>query len=162
MDVFKAKKEVGDKYQSHLFEKYAILFCTIAEEVISQFGDEGRKAIINSVKKYAEARGSKVAKLVQSLGKERSLKNYFIYGDSDDMSVMKFRLKIINGNIEITARECLFCNACRDSGKEEYGKLYCEHSDKSLLRGYNPNIKLEVPSILTRGDKNCIFKFYYK
>jgi hypothetical protein len=160
MDVLKAQKEVGNKYKSHLTALYAQLFCTIAEEVIVQWGEEGRKAIINSVKKFGERRGKKRAEVVESLGKEKSLKNFFIYGDSDDMSDLKFKLKIIDGNLEILVRDCVFCNGCKEWGKEEYGKLYCENIDKSILKEYNPNLKLEMRSILTKGDKNCVFQFY--
>jgi predicted hydrocarbon binding protein len=160
MDVFKAQKEVGNKYITPLTTLYAQLFCTIAEELITQCGEEGGKALINAVQKFGEKRGRKRAEIVKSLGKENSLKNFFIYGDSDDMSELKLRLKLIDGNPEIIVRDCAFCNGCKEWGKEEYGNIYCEYIDKSMLKGYNPHLKLEMRSFLTKGDKNCILEFY--
>lgn len=52
MLILKGQKEVGPKYKSHFFSMFSQLFCTIAEEVISQFGNKGREAIVESVKKY--------------------------------------------------------------------------------------------------------------
>ena len=46
--------------------------------------------------------------------------------------------------------------------KVEYGKIYCEYIDVSILKGYNPNLKIEVPSTLTKGDKKCILRYTVK
>ncbi len=57
LEVLKGQKEVGNKYKTHFFAMFSQLFCTIAEEIISKFGDEGKEAIANSVRKFGEERG---------------------------------------------------------------------------------------------------------
>ena len=77
MEVLKGQKEVGNRYKTHFFSMFSHLFSTIAEEVITQFGDEGRKAIGEAVRKFGEERGQKIAKLVKSL--ERTYINKFLH-----------------------------------------------------------------------------------
>ncbi|MFX0033854.1 MAG: L-2-amino-thiazoline-4-carboxylic acid hydrolase [Candidatus Hodarchaeota archaeon] len=162
MDILNGQKEVGNKYKSHFFSMFSQLFCTIAEEVITEFGEKGKEVIGNAVKKYGEERGKRIANLVRTLGKELNLKNLFIYGDLDAKSTLKYKPKIVEGNIEIVGRECVFCNGCNEWDKLEYGQIYCEFIDVSILKGYNPNLKMEVPSTLTKGDKKCILRYIVK
>lgn len=124
MEVLKGQKEVGNKYKTHFFTMFSQLFCTIAEEVINQFGDKGRDAIGEAVKKYGEERGNKIAELVRSLGKELNLENFFIYGDLDSRNILKYKPKIVDGNVEIVIRDCVFCNGCKDWDKLQFGKIY--------------------------------------
>lgn len=162
MEVLKGQKEVGNKYKTHFFSMFSHLFSTIAEEVITQFGDEGRKAIGEAVKKFGEERGRKIAKLVKSLGKELTLTNFYIYGDLDGGQITKSKLKIVDGNVEVLIRDCMFCNTSRDWDKLEYGKIYCEYVDQAIIKGYNPDIILEIPMTMTGGDNKCHFKYFVK
>ncbi|GAH48236.1 unnamed protein product, partial [marine sediment metagenome] len=57
LEVLEGQKEVGNKYKTHFFAMFSHLFSTIAEEIITQFGDNGRKAIGEAVKKFGEERG---------------------------------------------------------------------------------------------------------
>ena len=162
MEVLKGQAEVGNKYKSHFFAMFAQIFCTLTEEVLNKFGDEGRKVIAESVKKYGLERGKRIADLVKSLGKELTLENFFIYGDLDSRSILKYKPKIVDGNIEIIIRDCVYCNACREWGKEEYGKIYCEYVDQAILEGYNPELILELPARMMLGDKKCHFRYIVK
>ena len=159
MDVLNGQKEVGNKYKSHFFSMFAQMFCIMAEEVIKEFGDDGRKVVEKAVKKYGEERGKRIANLVKSLGKELNLKNFFIYSDLDSKNTLKYKIKLIDGNIEIIGRDCVFYQGCKEWDKLEFGRIYCDHIDKSILRGYNPDLKIEVPSTLTSGGKKCILRY---
>lgn len=162
MEVLNGQKEVGDKYKIHFFNFFAKMFCTVAEEVITQFGDDGKEAIIKAVKKYGERRGREIAELVKSLGKELTLKNYFIYSTFDARQTTKYKPKIVDGNVEVVIRQCVFCEGCKDWDKLEYGEIFCDYIDEAILRGYNPKLKFEIPSSLTRGDRRCIQKYIVK
>ena len=159
IEVLNGQTKVGSKYKSHFFAMFAQLFCTIAEVIISEFADKGREAMVNAVKKYGEERGRRIAEIVKSQGKELNLKNLFIYGDLDAKSTLKYTLKIVDGNIEIVGRDCVFYNGCKEWDKVEYGQIYCEYIDTSILKGYNPNLKIEVPSTLTKGNKRCVLRY---
>ncbi|TFG13520.1 MAG: hypothetical protein EU535_04840 [Promethearchaeota archaeon] len=159
MEVLKAQKEVGENYKTHFFAMFSQLLCTITEQVINHFGEEGKKIIAESIRKYGLERGKRIAELVKSLGKELNLKNFFIYGDLDNRSILKYKPKIVEGNVEIIVRECVFCNGCKEWEKEEYGKIYCEYIDHAVLEGYNPKLILELPARMMLGDKKCHFRY---
>jgi hypothetical protein len=161
VEVLEGMQEVGDRYHTHLMAYQAQLFCTVAEEVISRFGEKGRKAIIEAVKRFGEERGKRIAELVKSLGKELDLKNLFIYYDFDTTN-LALTPEIVDGNVEITITKCPFAQGCKDWGKEEYGRIFCEYVDKAYLRGYNPNLILEIPLNLTKGDKACVHRYVLK
>jgi len=162
MEVLKAQTEVGNKYKKHFFAMFSQLFCTITEEVINQFGEKGKTAIETAVETYGIERGKRIALVVKSLGKELSLKNFFIYGDLDSRSILKYKPKIVDGNVEIIIRDCVFCNGCKEWEKLNYGKIYCEFIDTAVLKGYNPELVIEVPSIMTKGDKKCVLRYVVK
>lgn len=159
MDTLKEMEEVGKKYKINLFNFFARIFCTLTEELISQFGEKGKETVINAVKKFGERRGREIAEIVKSLGKELTLKNYFIYSTFDGEQTTKYKINLVNGNVELIIRKCVFCDGCKDWDKLEYGKLYCDYIDEAILKGYNPNLKIEVPKALTRGDKRCIQRY---
>jgi len=159
MDILKGQREVGNKYKTHFFGMFAQFFCIITREIITQFGEKGREVLESAVKKYGQERGRRIADLVSSLGKELNLKNFFIYGDLDSRDVLKYKPKIVDGNFELLIRNCVFANACRDWNLEEYGKIYCQYIDQAILRGYNPDLKLELPSRMMLGDKKCHFRY---
>lgn len=162
LEVAKEMEEVGDRYKTHLFSMFSQLFCTIAEVIISNFGDKGREAMAEAVKKYGEERGRRIAELVKSMGKETDLKNFFIYGDFDSRANLTYAPNLVEGNLEICVTECPYDKGCKDWGKEEFGKIYCEYIDKAVLRGYNPDLVLEVPSNMTKGDENCVLRYIAK
>ena len=159
LEVLEGMKEVGKKYKTHFFAMFSQLFCTIAEEVINTFGDKGRESIENAVKKYGEERGGRIANVVKSLGKELTLKNFFIYGDLDGGETTKYDVKIVDGNVEIIIRKCVFCDGCKEWDKLDLGIIYCEYIDESILRGYNPALKFEHASLLSKGDKHCVQRY---
>jgi len=162
MEVLKADKEVGNKYKSHFFAMFSQLFCTITEEVINQFGEKGKTVIEKAVEKYGIERGKRIALVVKSLGKKLTLKNFFIYGDLDSSSILKYKSKIVDGNAEIIIRDCVFCNGCKEWDKLEFGKIYCEFIDSAVLRGYNSELVIEVPSTMTKGEKKCVIRYIVK
>lgn len=159
MDVLKEMGEVGNKYKINLFNFFARLFCTLTEEVISQFGEKGKETIIKAVEKFGERRGQEIAEIVKSLGKELTLKNYFIYSTFDGDQTTKYKINIVDGNVELIIRQCVFCDGCKDWDKLEYGKIYCDYIDDAILKGYNPKLNIEVPNMLTKGDNRCIQRY---
>jgi len=162
MDTLKEMGEIGNRYKIKSFNFFARLFCTLIEEVITQYGEPGKDIIIYAVKKFGERRGQEIAEIVKSLGKELTLKNFFIYSTFEAGETTKYKVNIVDGNIELVIRECVFCEGCIDWDKLEYGKIYCDYIDEAILKGCNPDLKIEVPSMLTHGDKRCIQRYIKK
>jgi len=162
LEALTEQKEIGNKYKIHNFNLFARLFCTVSEEVITKFGEEGRKAIIDAVKQFGIRRGKEIAELVKSKGKELTLKNFMVYNTFDSSDTAKYKINIIDGNVEVVIRSCIFCEGCEDWDKKEFGKIYCEYIDEAIMEGYNLDIKFELVSSLTRGEKRCIQRYNVK
>jgi len=162
LEALTEQKEIGNKYKIHNFNLFARLFCTVSEEVITRFGEEGKKAIIKAVKQFGKRRGKEIADLVTSKGKELTLKNFIVFNTFDSTDTAKYKINIIDGNVEIVIRGCVFCDGCEDWNKKEFGKIYCEYIDEAIMQGYNPDIKFELVSSLTHGDKRCIQRYFVK
>lgn len=162
LEALTEQKEIGNKYKINNFNLFAKLFCTISEEVITRFGEEGKKAIVASVKQFGKRRGKEIAELVIFKGKPLTLKNFMVYSTFDSADTAKYKMNIIDGNVEVVIRSCIFCEGCEDWGKKEFGKIYCEFIDEAIMEGYNPDIKFELASSLTHGDKHCIQRYMVK
>ncbi|MFW9785566.1 MAG: L-2-amino-thiazoline-4-carboxylic acid hydrolase, partial [Candidatus Heimdallarchaeota archaeon] len=85
-----------------------------------------------------------------------------IYNTFDSQQTAKYKTNIVDGNVEVVIRSCVFCDGCKDWDKQEFGKIYCEYIDTAILKGYNPNIKFQLESSLTHGDKSCIQRYIIK
>ena len=133
LDVLREQQNIGNKYKINSFNFFARLFCVISEEVITQFEEKGKEVIIKSVKKFGEWRGREIAEIVKSQGKDLSLKNFFIYSTFDASQTTKYKINIVDGNVEVIIRDCVFCNGCKDWDKLEYGRIYCEYIDGAIL-----------------------------
>lgn len=162
LEALTEQKEIGNKYKINNFNLFAKLFCTISEEVITRFGEEGKIAIVESVKQFGKRRGKEIAELVIFKGKPLTLKNFMVYSTFDSADTAKYKMNIIDGNVEVVIRSCIFCEGCEDWGKKEFGKIYCEFIDEAIMEGYNPDIKFELASSLTHGDKHCIQRYMVK
>ena len=162
LEALTEQKEIGNKYKINNFNLFARLFCTISEEVITRFGEEGKIAIVESVKQFGKRRGKEIAELVIFKGKPLTLKNFMVYSTFDSADTAKYKMNIIDGNVEVVIRSCIFCEGCEDWGKKEFGKIYCEFIDEAIMEGYNPDIKFELASSLTHGDKHCIQRYMVK
>jgi hypothetical protein len=57
-------------------------------------------------------------------------------------------------------RRCPWHCAWEDEGLMAYGGLYCLDIDEALVRGFNPELRLDVRSTLTGGDEACEFVFH--
>jgi hypothetical protein len=122
----------------------------------------GKNAIVTSVKQFGKRRGKEIAELVKSKGKELTLKNFMIYNTFNSSDTAKYKINIVEGNVEVVIRSCIFCDGCEDWDKKEFGKIYCEYIDQAIMEGYNPDIKFELLSSLTHGEKRCIQRYIVK
>ena len=56
-------------------------------------------------------------------------------------------------------RRCPWQRAWVEKDLLRYGRLYCLEIDQALVRGFNPDLQLEVLSTLSNDDRPCEFVF---
>ena len=63
-------------------------------------------------------------------------------------------------SIRALVSRCPWANAWNDGDLVPYGRLYCQEIDKALVRGFNPELVIDVNSTLTNDGKPCEFVFH--
>ena len=58
-------------------------------------------------------------------------------------------------------RQCPWCEGWRESGLAEFGQYYCRNVDESIVRGFDPELHLEVKSYLSKPGSHCC-EFHWK
>jgi hypothetical protein len=62
-------------------------------------------------------------------------------------------------HLKVRIPVCPWYTAWSDHGLRQYGSYYCEIIDKALLRGFNPEIALDLIAIKPSGSKECDMVF---
>jgi hypothetical protein len=152
----------GEYYTSHV-ALFGQMFSLMAKTIIDALGRErGEEIIKKAVEDFGEERGRRIAQRVKALGKPLSFRNFLIYTDLDTSAILSYMPKIENGNLLLEIDRCDFSQGARDWGLLEYFNYYCRYVDEAILRGYNPDLKLEVPKNISAGDDICFFKYTIK
>jgi hypothetical protein len=139
-------------------EDHATLFALIAKEAVARFGAPGMAAITRAISAYGMERGSRAAKRCLAGGEKLSMENYILCGEWDDpRGASKTEVAAFEPNYRTNVMVCGWCEAWKKHGLLEYGRIYCDHVDEWLVRGFNPELKLKMGRILSHGDGVCEF-----
>ncbi len=153
------RAETQGRYLALPLELLGELFATMADTVIGEFGEEGREAIVRAVERFGEERGKRIAEAVRSEGRDLTFANFLVFTDLDT-SDLEMIPSLEDGELRLEISSCPFAAACANRGLGEAGKLYCEHVDAAIMRGYNPEL-YETVSLqsLTAGADKCILVY---
>jgi hypothetical protein len=141
-------------------DQQPLIFGLITKHVVNSFGDEGTKAIQEAVCLYGRRRGGRMAEAARRYGYDKNLLSYLLFGEFDVAkagSVMKINKR--NPYLEVHMMQCHWYTVWNEFDLLDYGKLYCADIDRSLMDGFDINVRLSVernPS----GYPLCVHKFY--
>jgi hypothetical protein len=156
------RKIIGDRYQTPGFGFAALLFSSMAKEVIDKLGaDEGEELIRRAVESFGRERGRRIAETVLSKGMPLSLRNWIIYTDIAGGN-FPAKVKFPDADLEASVGACSFMEAADRWGMREYAALYCKYADYAILNGYNPDVKLTLKSRHETGHDHCVFRYRMK
>jgi hypothetical protein len=155
---------VSKKDQSDHFNEthHALLFAWIANAVEEQVGQQKGEAVIRkAVRQYGEERGRRMLLRAQAKKHALSMINYLGYREYN-ISPGVMDLKIISKPPHAMFRisTCPWQRAWEENGLMSVGKLYCLEIDQALLRGFNPDLQLDVILTLSNGDPRCEFVYH--
>ena len=146
-----------DTSLKQLATHFAKLYIHIAREVESRFGNEGKNAIREGIRNFSFERGKNIRKIVQSKNLPLNMDNY--YGNFDNSLAeagFNMNLDLRDWQAEGIVSHCPFAEIWKEMGEEDLGRIYCE-VDHDMLKGYNPELKLERPENILDGSKKCVF-----
>jgi hypothetical protein len=141
---------------------HALFFSWIVEDIFNYAGrDEAEDVIKEIVMQYGRERGRRMAYRVKENGGVLDMTTYLDYiewqADSDEA---EWVTEVKNGDTYTKVLKCPWFTAWKDNDSVKYGKYYCKYIDDALLDGFNPELKVEVKSILPESNEYCCFIFY--
>ncbi|MDD6600761.1 MAG: L-2-amino-thiazoline-4-carboxylic acid hydrolase [Galactobacillus timonensis] len=127
-----------------------------------QFGERGVAAFIHATQLYAQQRGSRMAQRAIRDGKPLNFATYQEYGewkptqyaidhDCTNLSVVEEW----SPDLKTRILRCPWHDEFQQLGMQEAGDVYCQYLDRSICRGFNPDITYEVTQNLNSAD-SCI------
>ena len=139
---------------------HALLFGLLVRNAVKTCGDEAVAVCEDGLKRYAMQRGKRMALRTKKHGDELTMLNYMAYSEWKSKSgIIDIKEKDQSPAVTRVYR-CPWYETWKRFGFLEEGRLYCRHIDKYLLKGYNNSLKLELKSILTKGNDFCEFVWY--
>ncbi|PKL38324.1 MAG: hypothetical protein CVV44_10560 [Spirochaetae bacterium HGW-Spirochaetae-1] len=158
-DVLFHRKRIGSRHHTPGFGLAAQLFSVMCKHILKAMGPEkGEELIKNAVEEFGLERGRRIAGVVKGLGKPLSFKNWLIYTDVDGGN-FPAKVSIEDGSLVACVGNCSFDKAAKDWGLEECARHYCTHVDFAILKGYNPDIRLDLDQRWRTGENYCRFKY---
>ena len=138
---------------------HAVLFALIARQVITSYGEvRGLLALRKAIRRYGEQRGRRMALRALANGDELTMTNYMVYGewryktDGGQSERVEDRL-----DIRMVVTRCPWVDAWAEAELLPYGRYYCQEIDAALLRGFNPNLTIDVLKTLSNDGLPCEF-----
>ncbi len=146
-----------------IYTLFAKLFADVAREVKKDFGRAGEDAVRRGVMKFGERRGRHIAANAAADGKPNTIENYLPYYDMERSDLFVYDTAYEEGGlIDQKFYECPFAAAWLEDGDQELGRLYCDHIDCSIARGFNPDLRHEELTHLLKGEPCCHMTFAIK
>jgi len=140
---------------------HALLFSSIAQSVFSHLEKEkGEILIRNAVRKYGHQRGRRMALRAQKNGHALTMANYFAYGEWEvGKNEMDARLKEKTPHARLNVFTCPWYVTWKERNLLAHGKYFCKEIDIALVKGFNPDLKIEIKSTQTNDGIPCDFIF---
>jgi hypothetical protein len=140
---------------------HALLFGWISREVAERVGTEEGEAVVRAaVRRYGEQRGRRMALRAVADGQALTMASYLAYGEWEaDPDEMERHIVAEAPNIVTHVHRCPWHSAWAGNDLVEFGRFYCLEIDVSLVRGFNPDLILEVNRTQTNDGGYCEFVY---
>lgn len=140
---------------------HALLFAYLAKAVCEREGDErGEEIIRRATRRYGEERGHRMAARARANGHALDMIDYFAYSEfKTSPGAMSQSLAAQGQDLKLLNTKCPWYTAWEESGLMKWGCLYCREIDSAVLRGFNPELRLDVAGTRSNGNAACDFVF---
>jgi hypothetical protein len=114
-----------------------------------------------AVRRYGEQRGRRMALRALADGQALTMDSYRAYGEWQ-AGEGETGQEVVEPMPDLVSRvhRCPWHRAWEVHDLMPYGRLYCLEIDEALVRGFNPDLRLDVNAIQTRGDPYCEFVYH--
>lgn len=154
---------MGKKPQTEFMAKHhALLFAWLAKDITSLVGEEQASPVLHrAVRRYGEQRGHRMALRAQANGHDLSMLSWLAYPEwkaGKGETVMKIVQK--RPAVRINMPLCPWYTTWKNEDLLAHGTCYCEEIDASVVRGFNPELRIDVNEIKPHGADACDMVFH--
>jgi hypothetical protein len=143
-------------------EQHALLFAWVAREAVALAGEQAAApALRAAVRRYGEERGHRMALRARQDGQPLSMAVYLSYREWDVPARAMQQTGAPRGSaLYAETRRCPWATVWQKEGLTNYGRYFCEEIDSALVRGFNPELIIDVHGTRTSGSRSCRFTYH--
>ncbi len=161
----KEKIENLEKEMEGLKETMAIYLGSLIKEVVKEFGDKGREVVKEAARKGGLYQGEKYLK--DNNIKERGTKAFAdFYSSMSDVELFKVNIEeSTEKRFVIRTDVCPYLKYWKEMGIPEELPDFCilaTYYDLGLAQAFNPELTIDLPVDMIRGDCDCKYVFEEK
>ena len=152
--------EIGINRDLFDIPHHANMFALIYKAAQDMYGEKGALAADEGTKLYGQQRGGRMAQRAVKDGAPLTMESYLLYGEWVDKN--GHSTNRTSATEPVYCMECVVCGWCeawKNAGLLEWGKNYCTYVDKNLVKGFNPELVLDIHSVLSQGGEVCAFQW---
>jgi hypothetical protein len=142
---------------------HGLLMAWISRQVCQRVGPlKGEALIRKAIRRYGEERGGRMALRALADKKELTILTFMIYGEwSAAPGEVEQKLEQNNhNNMRLLVERCPWQVAWLENDLLDFGRIYCQEIDLALLRGFNPDLHLDVVKTQPNDRQPCDFIFH--
>lgn len=154
--------EALEQEMEGLKETMAIYLGFLIKEVVKEFGDRGREVVKEAARKGGLWQGKKYIR--DNKVKQRGTKAFAdFYSSMSDVEL--FKIKVVESTdkrLVIKTNVCPYLKYWKEIGIPEELPEFCilaTYYDLGLAQAFNPELQIELPEDMVRGDCNCLYVF---
>ena len=141
-------------------EHHAVMFALLSKNIIEQFNENGKEAILKAMTKYGNERGARMAQNALKNGDELTVMTNQAYGEwkPDYEGQMVFGRLRTEPTLQTFISKCAWCEAWKKHDLLEYGKYYCVNIDNAVFQGFRSDfVCTPLTESLSFGGDRCDF-----
>lgn len=143
------------------FALFAKLFAQITKAVVDTYGDEGEKAIEESIWEFGKKRGRGIAQRARVNGKDNTIDQYLTNYDMGRSDLFTIETVHKPEEIEQTFTVCPLGQQWADDDMHSYGIVYCRVIDDAIAHGFNNKFNVVHDQFVLK-EGQCHFHFQLK
>ena len=141
---------------------HAFIAASFYKHLAEEYAEHGKDIFIFATRTYGEERGRRMAERALRDGKKLDFHSYKAYSEwAPTMEMMEEGSANRSENLEYSPDYMYKVTVCpwaiqfAAMDLKECGSVYCRYIDKAIVRGFNPDLRFEVPCNLNDRD-HCI------
>ena len=94
-------------------------------------------------------------------GDELSMTHFLVYGELRSRTRLgQHEISTEGAHVRMVVPRCPWALSWMEADLSQYGRLYCQEIDQALMRGFNPDLIIDVNRTQTNDGEPCEFLYH--